>query len=66
MTKIVNGMTVVYKKVSGWNDGPLKPTVTNTTGTADLQTAVTAALNGIATMTDGENIHIIVNVKEVT
>ena len=66
MTKVVNGMTVVYKKVSGWNDGPLKPTVTNTTGTTDLQTAVTAALNGIATMTDGENIHIIVNVKEVT
>lgn len=66
MTKIVNGMTVVYKKVTGWNNGPLKPTITNTVGTTDLQTAITAAVNGIANMSDGESIQIIVNIKEVT
>ena len=66
MTKVVNGMTVVYKKVTGWNNGPLKPTITNTVGTTDLQTAVNSAISGIANMSDGESIQIIVNVKEVT
>lgn len=56
---------VNFDKVSGWNDGPQKPTTTTVSqdgGYADITSAVSSALANVAT---GESLCVIVTAETV-
>ncbi|MBQ1571819.1 MAG: hypothetical protein IIZ78_11885 [Clostridiales bacterium] len=60
---VYNSSATKFQKVSGWTDGPLKPTTTTATGTAaNIQSAVASAVSGIGSMAVGESVHIIVTI----
>jgi len=60
---VFNSSATTFKKVSGWTDGPLKPTTTTATGTAaNIQSAVASAVSGLGSMAVGESVHIIVTI----
>lgn len=60
---MINGNVVKFTKVTGWTDGPLKPTVTDASGTAaQVKTAVDNVLNTLGSMSEGEAIHVIITV----
>ena len=55
-----------FEKVSGWNDGPCKPSQTVTTGTAStIASAIASAASSsnIGDLAEGETINIIVTAK---
>lgn len=59
---------VKYKKVSGFNPGPLKPTVTSVTDgvPTDVATLVSTNLNSdITGLTKGETINIVISAGDV-
>ena len=69
MALIYNGTITTFKKVSGYNPGPLKPTVNTVSGdkttiTNYLQAQIQDAINNLA---DRENIQVVVSANnEVT
>ena len=69
MALIYNGTITTFKKVSGYNPGPLKPTVNTvsgdkTTATNYLQAQIQDAINNLA---DRENIQVVISANnEVT
>lgn len=61
---VYNASATKFQKVTGWTDGPQKPTTTNTSGTAaQIQSAVATAVSGIGSMAVGESVHIIVTIS---
>jgi len=51
-----------FDKVSGWTDGPRKPTTTKTEGNAAaIQTALTSVANNVSSLAAGEDICIVIS-----
>ena len=54
--------TTQFDKVSGWTDGPRKPTTTKTEGNAAaIQTALTDVANSVSSLATGEDITIVIS-----
>lgn len=51
-----------FDKVSGWTDGPRKPTTTKTEGNAAvIQTALTSVAAAVSELATGEDICIVIS-----
>lgn len=51
-----------FDKVSGWNDGPKKPTSTKVEGTAtNIQSALSTISTNVANLAAGEDIIVIIS-----
>lgn len=55
-------ITTQFDKVSGWTDGPRKPTTTKTEGNASaIQTALTSVAGNVSSLATSEDICIVIS-----
>lgn len=65
MAKKYIATATTFKKVSGWTDGPCKPTITKSDTTAsEAQSIITAASAAVSSLDPGESVNIVVQCVE--
>ena len=66
MATIYTGTVVRFDKVTGFTNGPLKPTKSSYTGNlSTIKSSLTAALDDLSNVGPGETLQIVVTAKEV-
>lgn len=65
MATVIHASSSVFKQVTGWTDGPKKPTVsTSNTTVAAAQAILSAASTAISSLAPGESINIVVTATD--